>query len=133
MLGKIKDRRRRGKQRVRWLDRITDSMDMSLSKSLGDEEGQEARHVAIHGVTKSQIQLSYWTATRPIEQNNYSWGWYSYHIFIIFCYGLPISTNMKVLLMTCLHPLSPKHSTFHTHTHTGTHTTSFKVIYHRLL
>ena len=71
MLGKIEGRRRRGRQRMRWLDDITDSMDMSLSKLRETVKDRKAWHATVHGVAKSQTRL---TNNKPVRRSTFRMG-----------------------------------------------------------
>ena len=92
MLGKIEDRRRRGRQRIRWLDGITDSMDMGLGGLQELVMDREAWRAAVHGVTKSRTRLSNWTELNPKWPHSIKWQ----HIHLI-----RFQVPLKVIMLIC--------------------------------
>ena len=109
MLGGIGGRRTRGRQRMRWLDGITDSMDVSLSELRDMVMGREAWRSTVHGVTKSRTRLSDWTELRPLSilynsiNNEYVVStWFFFAHFLLYKVTLSIERYLSCKAISCI-------------------------------
>ena len=101
MLGKVEDRRRRGCQRVRWLDGITDAKNMNLDRLQEVVRDRQAWRAAVHGVTKSQTRLGDRATTETSNEGHISSGMSPCHPHLdqaLLLHALVASTHLRILL-----------------------------------